>query len=56
MEPLKMEQGNVVLKQVSREKACWLTQEELENKPPAHGRRNFLDQKREKSSATEGLN
>lgn len=56
MESPKREQGNVVLKQVSREKACWLTQDELENKAPAHGRRNFLNGKRDKTSATEGLN
>lgn len=45
MEPPKKEQGDEVLKQLSRHKPCRLTQGQLEMKAPAHGRRNLLDQK-----------
>lgn len=56
MEPPRKEQGDQVLKQLSRDKPCLLTEGQLETKAPAHGKRKFLDQKTAKTQANAGPN
>lgn len=55
MECPKREQGNVVLKQVSRKKACRLTQDELETKHQVMEEGTFLTKREKNAVPLKGL-